>query len=44
VLLTGVFAAASIGGLFRSSGRKSASGLTQLYGVAVTLGWTVVVT
>jgi ammonium transporter family len=44
VLLTGVFATASIGeasGLLEVNPRLV---LTQLYGVAVTLGWSVVVT
>ena len=44
VLLTGVFATASIGeasGLLEGNPRLA---LTQLYGVAVTLGWSVVVT
>jgi Amt family ammonium transporter len=44
VLLTGVFATASIGGASGFLEGNPHLVLTQLYGVAVTLGWSVVVT
>jgi Amt family ammonium transporter len=44
VLLTGVFATASIGGTSGLLEGNPHLMLTQLYGVAVTLGWSVVVT
>jgi Amt family ammonium transporter len=44
VLLTGVFATASIGQVSGPLERNTHLLLTRLYGVAVTLGWSVVMT
>jgi Amt family ammonium transporter len=44
ILLTGVFATASIGGASGLLGGNPHLVLTQLHGVAVTLGWSVAMT